>query len=263
MTSINEVSRVAEEVVRAAGAMIRTAFHDPHRPAYSLKGRQDYLTATDGAVERFVREAIAVHFPQDAVMGEETGGVTEAPRLWIVDPVDGTANFARQIPHCCISLGFLENGRVQMGAVYDPLHDELFLAERGRGARLNGAPIRVSSVAELSAATVEIGWSARTPPAQYLGLTTRSAQAGCAIRRAGSGTLGLAYVAAGRIEGYAEAHINSWDVAAGLLLVQEAGGRVNDFWTPGAIAKGNEVLATNGLLAHDLSRLMGMALAPA
>ena len=89
MTTLQEVSRVAQEVVRAAGAMIRTAFHDPQRPAYSLKGRQDYLTATDGAVEAYVKQAIARHFPEDAVMGEETGGVTEAPRLWIVDPIDG------------------------------------------------------------------------------------------------------------------------------------------------------------------------------
>ncbi len=261
MPTLQEVSRVAEEVVRAAGAMIRSAFHDPQRPAYSLKGRQDYLTATDGAVEAFVREAIAKHFPQDAVMGEETGGVTDAPRLWIVDPVDGTANFARQIPHCCISLGFLENGRVMVGAVYDALHDELFLAERGHGARLNGKPIKVSQVASLTAATVEIGWSTRTPAEQYLTMVSRGVHAGCAVRRAGSGTLGLAYVAAGRTEGYAEAHINSWDVAAGLLLVEEAGGRVNDFWTPGAIANGNPVLASNSLLAEGISQLCGIGLA--
>ena len=262
MTTLQEVSRVAEEVVRAAGAMIRTAFHDPQRPAYSLKGRQDYLTATDGAVEAYVKQAIARHFPEDAVMGEETGGVTEAPRLWIVDPIDGTANFARQIPHCCISLGFLENGRVMVGAVYDALHDELFLAERGHGARLNGAPIRVSSVASLTAATFEIGWSNRTAPEPYLKMVSSGVEAGCAVRRAGSGTLGLAYVAAGRTEAYAESHINSWDVAAGLLLVEEAGGRVNDFWTPGAIANGNEVLASNALLAKEVSALSGIPLAP-
>ncbi|MES2978229.1 MAG: inositol monophosphatase family protein [Pseudomonadota bacterium] len=261
MTNLQDVSRVAEAVVRAAGAMIHQAFHAPDRPAYSLKGRQDYLTATDGAVEQFVRDAITARLPGHAVMGEEAGGVTDAEHLWIVDPVDGTANFARQIPHCCISLGYLHKGKVQVGAVYDALHDELFIAERGHGARLNGKPIKVSSVAELNAATFEIGWSTRTPTSQYLGLVTRAVEAGCAVRRAGSGTLGLAYVAAGRIEGYAEAHINSWDVSAGLLLVEEAGGRVNDFWIPGAIANGNEVLVTNALLAHDLSRLAAMALA--
>jgi myo-inositol-1(or 4)-monophosphatase len=183
MTTIHEISRVAEEVVRAAGAMIRTAFYDPQRPAYSLKGRQDYLTATDGAVEAYVKQAIARYFPKDAVMGEETGGLNEAPRLWIVDPIDGTVNFARQIPHCCISLGFLENGRVMVGAVYDALHDELFLAERGHSARLNGVPIRVSSVAALTAATFEIGWSNRTAPEPYLKLVSSGVGAGCAVRR--------------------------------------------------------------------------------
>jgi myo-inositol-1(or 4)-monophosphatase len=142
------------------------------------------------------------------------------------------------------------------------LHDELFLAERGHGARLNGAPIRVSSVADLTAATFEIGWSNRTAPEPYLKLVTSGVEAGCAVRRAGSGTLGLAYVAAGRTEAYAESHINSWDVAAGLLLVEEAGGRVNDFWTPGAIANGNEVLASNALLAKEVSALCGIPLAP-
>ncbi|MEJ7807509.1 MAG: inositol monophosphatase family protein [Telluria sp.] len=262
MTNFTEISQAAEEVVREAGLMIRAAFQASDRPAYSLKGRQDYLTATDGAVESFVRQAICARFPDHAVMGEEAGGLTQAQHLWIVDPVDGTANFARQIPHCCISLGYLHNGAVQVGAIYDPMHDELFVAERGRGARLNGAIMQVSSVAELSAATIEIGWSTRTPESRYLDLVTRSVRAGCAVRRAGSGALGLAYVAAGRIEAYAEAHINSWDVAAGLLLVQEAGGRVNDFWTGDAIANGNPVLASNAALASEVSGLANIALNP-
>ncbi len=120
--------------------------------------------------------------------------------------------------------------------------------------------MQVSTLAELAAASVEIGWSARLPAAPYLALTQRSVEAGCAVRRAGSGALGLAYVAAGRSEAYVEAHINAWDVAAGLLLVEEAGGRVNDFWTANALEKGNAILATNALLAADLSVLTGIPL---
>lgn len=257
---MNTLTQAIEEIVRAAGAMMRDAFNDPDKPAYSLKGRQDYLTVTDGAVERFVRAEIERRFPGDAVLGEEDGGAVNAARLWIVDPIDGTANFARQIPHFCISLGLLVEGRLEAGAIYEPMHDELFIAQRGQGAWCNGERMHVSELAELPAATMEIGWSARLPAAPYLALVLRGMEAGCSVRRAGSGALGLAYVAAGRSEAYAEAHINAWDVAAGLLLVEEAGGRVNDFWTPEALSQGNPVLATNQRLAAELSVLTGIDL---
>ena len=258
--TMTELMTAIEEIVRAAGAIMHTAFTAPNKPAYSLKGRQDYLTATDGAVELFVREKIAQRFPGDAVLGEEGGGVVDAPRLWIVDPVDGTANFARQIPHFCISLGLMVNGSLQAGAIYAPMSDELFIAQLGQGAWLNGQPMQVSAVADITAASVEIGWSTRIPVQTYLDMAGRAAHAGCQVRRAGSGALGLAYVAAGRCEAYAEAHINAWDVAAGLLLVTEAGGRVNDFWAGDGVRNGNAVLATSAALASELSVLTSIAL---
>ena len=258
---MTELMDELEQVVRAAGAIMHKAFTATERPAYSLKGRQDYLTATDGAVEQFVREQIARRFPGDAVLGEEAGGATDGPRLWIVDPVDGTANFARQIPHFCISLGLMERGVLEAGAIYEPMHDELFIAQRGRGAWLNRARMQVSGVAELSAASIEVGWSTRVPVESYLEMVGKAAHAGCQVRRAGSGALGLAYVAAGRCEGYTEAHINAWDVAAGLLLVREAGGRVNDFWAGDGVQNGNQVLATNQALATELSVLTSIELA--
>lgn len=257
---MTELMTAIEKIVRAAGALMHKAFTATEKPVYSLKGRQDYLTATDGAVEQFVRDEIARRFPGDGVLGEEAGGAIDGARLWIVDPVDGTANFARQIPHFCISLGLMVEGVVQAGAIYEPMHDELFIAERGKGAWLNGQRMQVSSVSEMPAATVEIGWSTRTPVQTWLDLIGNAARAGCAVRRAGSGALGLAYVAAGRIEGYAEAHINAWDVAAGLLLVTEAGGRVNDFWAGNGLKKGNRVLATSAVLASELSVLTSTAL---
>ena len=258
---MTELMNAVEEVVRAAGELMRAAFDAPHRPAYSLKGQQDYLTVTDGAVEQFVRDEIARRFPGDAVLGEEAGGLVDGPRLWIVDPIDGTANFARQIPHFCISLGLMVNGQLQAGAIYEPMHDELYIAQQGEGAWLNGERMLVSTVAQLSASTVEIGWSSRLPVQTYLDLAGKAAHAGCSVRRAGSGALGLAYVAAGRCEGYAEAHINAWDVAAGLLLVTEAGGKVNDFWAADGLNVGNEVLATNQALASELSVLTSIELA--
>lgn len=259
---MTELMTSIEQIVRAAGAMMRTAFLAPDRPAYSLKGRQDYLTVTDGAVEQFVREQIASRFPGDGVLGEEAGGQVDGPRLWIVDPIDGTANFARQIPHFCISLGLMVDGQMQAGAIYEPMHDELYIAERGKGAWLNGKRMQVSPIADLHASTIEVGWSTRIPLDTYLDMAAKAAHAGCSVRRAGSGSLGLAYVAAGRTEGYAEAHINAWDVAAGLLLVTEAGGRINDFWAQDGVRVGNAVLVTNAALAVSFSQMTGIALLP-
>lgn len=258
---MTELMTAIDEIVRAGGAMMRQAFTAPDKPAYSMKGRQDYLTATDGAVEQFVRAELARRFPGQAVLGEEGGGSVDGRRLWIVDPIDGTANFARQIPHFCISLGLLVDGQLEAGALYEPNADELFIAQRGRGAWLNGARMRVSTVSELEAATMEIGWSTRIPVQTWIDMAGRAAHAGCSVRRSGSGALGLAYVAAGRTEAYVEAHINSWDVAGALLLVTEAGGRINDFWTAGAVANGNAVLASNAALAAPVQEMFGIALA--
>ncbi|MCZ4314542.1 inositol monophosphatase family protein [Comamonadaceae bacterium G21597-S1] len=257
---MTELMTAITEIVRAGGATMRQAFTAPHKPAYSMKGRQDYLTATDGAVEQLVRDAIERHFPGDAVLGEEGGGSVDGTRLWIVDPVDGTANFARQIPHYCISLGLLVDGRLEAGAIYEPNQDELFLAQRGKGAWLNGERMQVSGVSDINQSTVEIGWSPRIPVQTYVDMVGRAAHAGCSVRRAGSGALGLAYVAAGRIEAYAEAHINSWDVAGSLLLITEAGGHVSDFWAPGGIANGNPILASNAALKSSMQELFGTPL---
>ncbi len=257
---MTELMTAIDAIVRAGGAMMRQAFTAPDKPAYSMKGRQDYLTATDGAVEQLVRDAIEERFPGDAVLGEEGGGSVDGTRLWIVDPIDGTANFARQIPHCCVSLGLLVNGQLEAGAVYEPNQDELFIAQRGKGAWLNGQRLQVSTIADVTASTVEIGWSTRIPVQTWIDMAGRAAHAGCSVRRAGSGALGLAYVAAGRIDAYAEAHINSWDVAGSLLLITEAGGRVNDFWTPGAIANGNPILATNAALANQMQEMFATRL---
>ncbi len=251
-------AELARQVVLEGGRMIRAAFGNT---GFTFKGRQDYLTETDGAVERVVREMILARFPQHAVLGEEEGGDAQAADLWIIDPIDGTANFARGIPHCCISLAYLHDGRPQVAAIYDPNHDELFFAERGLGATSNDKPMAVSTVASLDEASVEIGWSLRATE-QYVPLVQTAINAGCVVRRTGSGAMGLAYVASGRVDAYISAHMNSWDCAAGLLLVQEAGGRVNDYWTENAILQGNAVLATNALLAERISHFAGIALQP-
>jgi myo-inositol-1(or 4)-monophosphatase len=215
------------------------------------------VTAMDGEVERFIRGAIAKRYPAEAIIGEEEGGAA-GERLWLIDPIDGTANYARGIPHYCVSIGYLERGVPTVGAIHDPSHDWLYAAERGGGAWMNDTRIAVSPRAALSDATVECGWSLRRPNADYLALIGRVLGAGAAMRRAGSGALGLVDVAVGRSEAYCELHINAWDCAAGIVLVQEAGGRCNDFFAGNGIAAGNPLIATNAALAQALAEVIGI-----
>jgi myo-inositol-1(or 4)-monophosphatase len=242
------------ELARDAGRLAHRAFG---RSATSTKGRHDVVTAMDREVERFIRGAIVGRYPSDAIIGEEEGGGS-GDRLWLIDPIDGTANYARGLPHYCVSIGYLERGVPTVGAIYDPSHDWLYAAARGEGAWRDGERLAVSGTAELGAATVECGWSTRRPAADYTALVGRVLEAGAAIRRAGSGALGLADVAAGRVEAYCELHINAWDCAAGILLVREAGGRASDFFAGDGIAAGNPLIATNAALCAKLADVIGI-----
>ncbi|HVF62656.1 MAG TPA: inositol monophosphatase family protein [Casimicrobiaceae bacterium] len=244
----------ASTLARDAGRLAHTAFGASQT---SNKGVHDIVTAMDGDVERFIRAAIAKRYPDDSVLGEEEGGQA-GKRAWIVDPIDGTANFARGIPHYCVSIAYLENGEPMVGVLYDPSHDWLYAAARGEGARCNDVRMKASSCADIRAATVECGWSTRRSTDDYLALLARVMHAGCAIRRAGSGALGLADVAAGRVEGYCELHINSWDCAAGIVLVREAGGATSDFFAGEGIARGNPLLACNAPLCATLAAVSGI-----
>ena len=163
--------------------------------------------------------------------------------MWVVDPIDGTANFARGAPHFCVSIACVAAAKVEVGVIYNPMLDELFAAKRGGGARLNGEPISVSRVDALANAAVEVGWNSRAGFAQYVGLLERVASTGASPSRTGSGALAIAYVAAGRLDGFVEHHINAWDCLAGNLLVSEAGGYVSDFLNGDGLANGNALIA--------------------
>jgi myo-inositol-1(or 4)-monophosphatase len=239
----------ASALARDAGRLAHTAFG---LSATKSKGVHDVVTEMDGNVERFIRAAIERRYPGDAILGEEEGGAG-GERVWIVDPIDGTANYARGIPHYCVSIGYLERGVPTVGVLYDPPHDLVYAAALGEGARCNGRPLRASGCSDLRAATVECGWSTRRTTEDYLALVGRVMHAGCAIRRAGSGALGLADVAAGRVEAYCELHINSWDCAAGIVLVREAGGVTSDFFAGDGLASGNPLLACNAPLCATLA----------
>jgi myo-inositol-1(or 4)-monophosphatase len=250
---------LAKTIAREGGAMMLKAFNDrTGEPVHKFKGTHDYLTETDGAVEKLVRDRIAKAFPADSFLGEESveEGAQFGRDIWVVDPIDGTSNFARGVPHFCISIAFVRDGEIEIGVVYEPVRDELYVARRGGGATRNGAPIRVSGLTDIKQCIVEAGWSHRRPNEDYVAFVDQLYRDGAQVRRAGSGTLGLAYVADGRSDAYCELHINSWDALAALLLVREAGGWTNDFLANDGLRQGNAVIGCTPGIRNVLLKAM-------
>lgn len=256
----NELDARLEAAVataRSAGDLARQLFKTRKPGTFTLKGYQDFLTEADGRVERFIAERLAAAYPGDAFVGEENGGAY-GTTTWVVDPIDGTANFARGIPRFCISIALVSAGRPVVGVIYDPMADEMFAARLGGGARLNGEPMAVSATTDMRQSTIELGWSPRRPMTEYVAVIGKVVATGAGIMRSGSGALGMAYVAAGRSDGYGELHINAWDVLAGILLVQEAGGWTNDFLARDGLRQGNPVLGCTPALKDALVAATGI-----
>ena len=251
----------AASIVREAGARLREFFAQGVETEY--KGDVDLVTVADRTVEKLIRERLGAIFPEHGIYGEEgTRERMEQEFRWYVDPLDGTTNFAHGFPQFCVSMGLEqrpatlkpdEDGTLVAALIYDPLRDEIFTAERGRGALLNGKPLRVSGIPELAEALVATGFPSRKRHASpnihfYQEFTLRSH----GVRRAGSAALDLAYVAAGRMDAFWEFNLNPWDTAAGILLVEEAGGRVTDFAGRHYRLESREILASNGLIHAEL-----------
>jgi myo-inositol-1(or 4)-monophosphatase len=221
------------------------------------KGLQDLVSETDRACEDEIVSALTRMFPGDSFLGEERGlQNTGGDATWVIDPIDGTANFLRGIPLWCISLGLVYRNAPVIGLIYNPVTDELYAAKRGRGATLNNSRIKVSTVTRLSEARMGLGFSYRRPVAPHAQAVSSLLEAHCEYSRLGSGALGMAMTADGRLDGYWEAHINIWDVAAGLCIVDEAGGWTNDFMSGDVFRLGNPILATNPALSGPLSALL-------
>ena len=247
-------------LARDAGRFAHTAFG---HVATSLKSRHAVVTVMDHDVERFIRSAIAARYPDDVTVGEEGAAHARgSERVWLIDAIDGRANYARGIPHYGVSIGYLERGVPTVGAVHDPSHDWLYSAARGDGAWRDDERLAVSRCADLATATIECGWSPQRGTADYLALVARLMVAGGAVRRVGSAALGLADVAAGRSEGYCELHLDALDCAAGILLVREAGGHTNDFFAGDGLVAGNPLIATNDALSAELAEVVGVKLGP-
>lgn len=255
MTDLDQRELALLAIAREAGELARRRFLDRSSFTVKFKGPQDFITEADGDVERLITGRIGAAFPGDTFLGEETGG-TPGRRVWVIDPIDGTANFARGIAHFCVSIAFVEDGKIQLGAIYQPMSREMFAARLGRGATLDGVPMKVTSTAKIDEAAVELGWSKRRPNKDYTDTALRILEAGASFRRCASGALGLASVAAGRTDAYFERHINSWDCLAGILMVNEAGGWANDFLVGDGLTKGGPVLGTNALLKDAIAKLV-------
>jgi myo-inositol-1(or 4)-monophosphatase len=250
---------IACAVAREAGALQKRRFLDRDAMVVKFKGPQDYLTATDGEVEKLVRGRLLEAFPGDTFLGEEDGGQVSA-RTWVVDPIDGTSNFARGIAHFCISIALVLDGVASIGVIYQPMTDELFAAAKGLGATLNGEQIKTSSTTALDKSLLEVGRASRQPKATYLAMLDQVMATGAGIRGAGSGALAVANVACGRVDGCFETHMYSWDCLAGLVLVEEAGGRVNDFLAGDGLLKGNTIFATAPGIAEEFADVVGVSL---
>jgi myo-inositol-1(or 4)-monophosphatase len=261
-----EFAGVAEEIAREAGALLREFYAKGVETEY--KGDVDLVTVADRTSEALIRERLTKAFPEHGIYGEEgTRDQMESEFRWYVDPLDGTTNFAHGFPAFCVVLGLERrgaglaadaDGEMVAGVIYDPLRDEMFLAERGKGAFLNGRPIHVSKTRKLQESLTATGFPSQKRHASpnihlYQQITLRSH----GVRRAGSAALDLAYVACGRLDGFWEFNLNPWDTSAGYLLVEEAGGRVTHFDGGKFTLDSRETLATNGLIAREMEHLFG------
>jgi len=232
----------------------------------SNKGDIDLVTEADLASEKLIIERIKSHYPRHAILAEESGDTAGLPLVsgnsewkWIIDPLDGTTNYAHGYPCFCVSIALERAGKIEVGVIYDPMRDEMFAAERGQGATLNERRLRVSTVDDLNSAMLCTGfpYNVRERPnfARDFANFTMAAQA---VRRDGSAAIDLAYLACGRFDGFWEDGLNAWDVAAGVLLIEEAGGRVTDFTDGKLDIYTPRVLASNGLIHNQMIQVLAV-----
>ncbi len=245
-----------ESIAREAGALLLEKFKQ--RIGFTYKGDADLVTAADKASEKLITDRIQKELPGHDLFGEEgTRTNTGSDYRWYIDPLDGTTNFAHGFPVFCVSLGLEYKGELIAGVVYDPTRDELFAAEKGSGASLNGERIEVSKVSNLAECLTGTGFPShkrhKNPNIFFYHVITLRTHG---VRRAGSAALDLANIASGRLDGFWEFNLNPWDTAAGVVLVREAGGKVSHFNGSEWSLDSKETLATNGLVHDDMIKVM-------
>lgn len=241
------MANMALRAARLAGQRIARAFDRPDTIKVSEKARHDFVTNIDREAEYVIVETLREKYPKHAFRGEEgteAGDAAEAEFEWVIDPIDGTYNFVRGIPHFCISIGCRYKGKLEHGVIVDPLRNEEFVASRGHGCQLNGKRVRISALESLDGACLSTGGRENAEIAEKQSLLYRELlDGGVKMRQPGSAALDLAYIAAGRLDGMWMRNLSLWDMAAGVLMVTEAGGLVGDF------NGGSEYLKSGNLVA--------------
>ncbi|CUH41553.1 inositol monophosphatase family protein [Ruegeria atlantica] len=218
---------VLEDICKQAGRLALKYFREQDTLVIDNKGHHDFVSQADRNVELLTRDLLAKAFPEDAIVGEEHAPTPGASGFtWVIDPIDGTTNFINGIPAWTVVVAGVRGAATECGVIHDPANDETFVAVKGEGAKLNGAPLKLEDSRKMSEGTVGVGYSNRVDGQGIVRLVTALVDEGSMFYRNASGALSLAYVAAGRLLGYAEEHMNAWDCVAGQLIVAEAGGCV-------------------------------------
>ncbi len=250
-TLINAVNAGAEQLLHF--------FNGNFRISNKEEGVNNLVTEADHAAEKAIIEIIQSDYPDHFILSEESGEIiTGSEYKWIIDPIDGTVNFANGIPICCVSIGIEKGGKIIMGAVYNPLMNEFYFAQHGFGASLNDKKIAVSKKEEVIKSCLVTGfpYTYHDMPNGPLGIFEQLVRNGVAVRRLGSAAIDLCWVAAGRFDGFYEHHLQPWDSAAGFLIVEEAGGKVTDFSGNPFSPHQPQIIATNGVIHDELLGLL-------
>lgn len=253
-----DLKEVLLEATKEAGKIIRHYFQGKFI-IDNKEGINNLVTEVDTKAEAKIIEIIKSNFPDHSIISEEAGEFSrDSPYKWIIDPIDGTVNFAHGIPICCVSIGLSEKDEMLLGAVYNPMLDELFFAEKGKGATLNSLPISVSKKSNFQKACLVTGFPYKWPETKEhpIKVFERFILQGLPVRRLGSAAIDLCWVACGRFDGFWEYNLSPWDIAAGYLIVSEAGGVVTNFKGDSYSVYDKETLATNGLIHEEMLELI-------
>lgn len=257
---LEEHLQAATEAAKEAGFLLLSSLAGSTEINY--KGEIDLVTDVDRASEEYLLNKLSTGFPQHSIMTEESGGYEGTSLFtWVIDPLDGTTNYAHGFPFFCVSIALAGNKQPLLGVVFDPVKNELFTTMRGYGASLNGRQLRVSNTKTLNESLLATGFpydirrGGETNLENFAAFAVRSQ----AVRRAGSAALDLCYTAAGRFDGYWELKLHPWDMAAGVLMVQEAGGRVTDFTAAPYDLDTTQLLATNGMIHQEMLEVISEA----
>ena len=249
---MRKIKQTLEKALLEAGKIMKQANEKPISIKY--KSPVSLVTKTDRKAERVIIEIIRKNFPDHAILAEESAPSGNSRCKWIIDPIDGTTNFVHRLPASCVSIGYEEDGVMKAGGVFNPFLDEWFWAEKGKGASLNGKKIRVSKAKKLAESLLATGfpYDRRERARNYLKFVEEFMLRTHGLRRLGSSAIDLCYVACGRFDGYWEFNLQAWDISAGVLIVEEAGGRLSDFSGRLMSIYGKQTLATNGLIHEEM-----------